>query len=240
MSSKGQRGRPRFSLEQVRITRGALYLLIAEVGLSLLFLLSKDEFKVEMARLFTANATQVWHDFKLWTLVTSPLMQDQFVSLLFHGLILWMFVPVLENWWGTRKFLFFALWTSLAGTTVGTLLGLLIGDMTPVMGLDPFIYGCIVAYGVLYGSHPVRFFGVLPMTGRQLMIGIIVVVALFVVLGSRWIQGSAYAAAMLLAWLLTSGKWNPRLWYLRWKHKRLRRHLKVVRDDDESRQKWIN
>jgi membrane associated rhomboid family serine protease len=239
MSSHGQRGGRRFSLGQARITRGALYLLIAEVGLSLLYLLAKDPFRVEMQRWITASSVQVWHDLKIWTLATSALMQAEFVSLLFHGLILWLFVPILESWWGTKKFLLFALWTSLAGTTAGTLMGLLIGSMTPVMGLDPFIYGCIVAYGVLYGSHPVRFFGVLPMTGRQLMIGIIVVLALFVVLGSRWVQGAAYAAAMLLAWLMTSGKWNPRLWYLRGKHKRLRRHLKVVRDDDESK-KWVN
>jgi membrane associated rhomboid family serine protease len=240
MSSHGKRGGRRLSLGQARITRGALYLLLAEAGLSLLFLLAKDPVKVEMARWITASSVQVWHELKIWTLATSALMQDQFIGLLFHGLILWLFVPILENWWGTRKLLLFALWTSLAGTTAGTFMGLLIGDPTPVMGLDPFIFGSIVAFGVLYGSHPVRFFGVLPMTGRQLMIGIIVVLALFVVLGGRWIQGAAYGAAMFLAWLMTSGTSNPRLWYLRWKHKRLRRrHLKVVRDDDDD-EKWVN
>lgn len=239
MSYRGQRGSPRLSFRQTRITRGALYLLIAELGLSLLFLISSSELKSQLAQWITASSWQVWHELKLWTLVTSPLMHSELIALLFHGFMLWLFIPVLERWWGTRKFLLFALWTSLAGTLAGTLAGLLLHDGTPVMGLDPFIYACIVAYGLLYADQKVQFFGVLPMTGRQLMIGMIAVAALFTLLGSRWVHGAAYAGAMLLAWLMVSGKWNPRLWYLRWKHKRLRRHLKVVREDDERR-KWVN
>ena len=238
MSQRGQGHGSRYSMGRRKITKGAFYLLIAELGLSLVFLLMNDEVRMEMARWLTANSYQVWHEFKVWTLVTSALMHDQLIALLFHGIILWMFVPVLERWWGTKKFLLFALWMSLVGTTVGTLFGLLISDPTPVVGLDSFIYGSIVAFGMVYGRQQVQFFGVLPMTGRQLMIGIIVVVALMVVLGSRWVHGAAYAAAMVLSWLMTSGKWTPKLWYLRWKHKRLRRHLRVVRDEDEE--KWLN
>lgn len=229
---------PGFSLGQRNITKGAFYLLIVEAGLSLVYLLSNLEIRFEMMRWLTANSYQVWHEFKLWTLVTSALLHDQLISLFFHGIILWLFVPVLERWWGTKKFLLFALWTSLAGTVTGTLLGLVLGDMEPVSGLDPFIYGSIVAYGVLYARQQVQFFGVLPLTGRQLMFGAIVIVALLVVLGGRWVNGGAYAAAMVLAWLMTSGKWTPQLWYLRWKHKRLRKKFRIVRDEDE--QKWIN
>lgn len=221
------------------ITKGALFLLAAELSVSLIFLLSGDDIRLHMMRWLTANAYQVWHDFKLWTLVTSALINGELIALLFHGVILWLFVPVLERWWGTKKFLFFALWTSLAGTIAGTLLGLAIGDPSPVAGLDAFIYGAIVAFGVLYANRPVQFFGVLPLTGRQLMIGMIVIAALFVLLGGRWVSGASYAAAMTLSWLLTSGRWNPRLWYLRWRQKRIRRHLKIVRGG-KDRETWLN
>jgi membrane associated rhomboid family serine protease len=222
-----------------RITRGALYLLIAEVGVSLVFLMSEDPAKSWMEQWLTANADQVWHDFKVWTLITTAILQHQLLPLLFHGLILWMFVPTLERWWGTKKLLLFALWTTLAGTIAGTLLGLAISDPTPIEGLDSFIFGSIIAFGVLYADRPVQFFGVLPLTGKQLMYGIIGFVALFLIIGAQWVVGAAYAASMALAWLLSSGRWNPRLWRLRWKQRRVRRHLNLVRDDDDPKT-WLN
>lgn len=244
MSTRGQRSGQRFSFRQARITRGAMYLLIAEVGLSLVYLLSSQSARVDLASWLVATPMGVWHELKLWTLVTSALIEVRFVGLLFHVLILWMFVPVLERWWGIRKFLMFALWTSLAGTTAGTLLGLALEPTFPmttaITGLDSFLYGAIVAFGILYRSQPVHFFGVLPLTGRQLMIGIIGFVSLFVIVGKEWALGASYAASMGLAWLLTSGKWDPRLWYLRWKRKRARRYLGVVRGKERDREKWLN
>lgn len=237
MANRGRRHR--FHLASTGITRGALYLLFLEVGLSLVFLLSEGPARVTLVDWLSASSVQVWRDFKFWTLVTSPLLQLEFIALLFNALLLWMFLPVLERWWGTKKFLLFALWTSLAATFAGTLFGFLIGDPTPVAGLDPFMYAGIVAYGVLYSDQQVRLFGVLPMTGRQLMIGIIGFAALFVILGQQWVSGVAYASAMGLSWLLTTGRWNPRLWLLRWKHKRVRSKLRVVRDDDDPK-KWVN
>lgn len=234
VSGMTRRGKSRLSFASSRITRGALYLLFAEVGLSLVLLLSDEPQRLQILQWLAASASQVWHDYKFWTLVTSAILQPEFISLLFDGLLLWLLLPTLERLWGTRKFLFFALWTSLAATTVGTLFGLLIGSDTPIAGLDAFIYAGFVAYGVLFADHPVSFFGVLPMTGRQLMFGILGFLALFITIGQRWVDGVAYLAAMTLAWLLTSGRFTPRLWYLRYKHKRLRRHLKVVRDHDDS------
>ncbi|MCG8420517.1 MAG: rhomboid family intramembrane serine protease [Proteobacteria bacterium] len=237
--SRGRQRNFRHAFANSRITRGALYLLFAEVGLSLLYLISEEGVRQTIREWLSANSTHVWHEFKIWTLVTSPILQIEFISLFFDALLLWLLLPTLERLWGTKKFLLFALWTSLAATTIGSLTGLLLGDPTWIAGLDAFIYAGFVAYGVLFADHPVSFFGVLPMTGKQLMFGIIGFVALFILLGQRWVDGAAYAAAMVLAWMLTSGRWSPRLWYLRWRHKRMRRHLTVVRDDDDPG-KWIN
>ncbi len=225
---------------QMQITKGALWLLFAEGGLSLTYLLLGADSRALMADWLVATSDSVWHQGKIWTLVTSPLLKVDLLSLLFHGLILWLFVPTLERWWGTWRFLKFALWTSLIGTVVGTLAGLALGGPAVIAGLDPFIYATFVAFGMLYADQHVQFFGVLPMTGKQLMIGIIAFVALFVVLGQEWAQGAAFAAAMGLAWILTNGRWTPRLWWLRRKQKRLRRHLKLVRDDEKPPKKWMN
>ena len=54
-----------------------------------------------------------------------------------------------------------------------------------------------------------QFFGVLPLTGRQLMYGFIGFLVLFVVLQGAWEKGAAFAAAMVAAALMTSKRWSP-------------------------------
>jgi membrane associated rhomboid family serine protease len=238
MSNRRQFQGRRLSFREMRITRGAMYLLFAEVGLSLVYLMSNPEARGHLASWLAASADQVWRQFKIWTLLTSALFEIDFVSLIFHGLILWMFMPTLERAWGTRKFLLFALWTSLAGNTVGTLAGLVLGDAV-LSGLDPFVFASFVAFGTLYARQPVQFFGVIPMTGKQMMIGICAFVGLFIVIGQQWALGASYVGAMVTGWMLVSGKGNLRLWYRRWKHKRARRRLGVVRGG-ASRDQWLN
>ena len=224
--SRGQRRR--FDVSQLRITRGALILLFLQAGLSIVWLLSDQPVRDDLTSLLAATTDQVWREGKVWTLLTGPILEPSLPSLLFQALVLWMFVPTLERWWGTKRFLIFAVATSLAGTIVGTAAGLLTGRDAPVVGYDPFVYGAIVAFGILYARQPVQFFGVIPMTGRQLMIGIIAFVSLFVILGRQWELAAGYAAAMGLGALLASGQWNPRLWWYRWRHRRARAKLEVL------------
>ena len=223
-----------------RITKGALYLLFASAGLSLIFLLSEQSIRLELFRWFAATGDSIWREFKLWQLITSALLEVDFVSLLFQGFMLWMFMPALERWWGTRRFLLFAGYTSVAGILVGTLVGYSIGSPMPVAGLDSFIFGGIVAYGVLFSNQQVQFFGVLPMTGKQLTIGMCAFVGLFVIIGQQWVEGAAWTSSMLLALILTHDKLSPRLMWLKHKQKKVRRHLRLVKDQEEDPKKWMN
>ena len=241
-------GQQRRGFGQGSITKGCLYLLVGLVALSLFFLLNKGEMRVEIARFAAASGQSLWLEFKLWQLFTSPFLEVEFIGVLFQGFMLWMFLPSLERWWGTKRFLKFAAYTSVTGILVGTLVALLlpsVPDAYAITGLDPLIYASIVAYGTLFANQPIRFFGVLPMTGRQLTIGISCFMLLLVVLGQAWAEGAAFVAAMLVAWLLTNDNWTPKIWLLKRKQKRLRAHLRVVRDGDKPKKsqkptKWLN
>lgn len=240
MSDRGGK-RTRLSFAQMRVTPGAFYVLLAEVVVSLLYALSPEPTRLEIIRWLAPSGSSVWQQGYFWQLLTGPILEPRFISLVFHGFILWTFVPTLERWWGIKRFLKFFAATSVAATFSGTVAGLALGEWTFVVGLDPFIYASIVAFGVLYANRPVQFFGVLPMTGRQLMLGITAFVFLLVVLQGQWASGAAYAAAMGLAWLLTSGKWNPKLWFYKAQHRKVKRHLKLVRDDAAPKDKtWLN
>jgi membrane associated rhomboid family serine protease len=231
----------------MRITRGALIVAGLELGLSLIWLLVDDDTRRLLDQWLVATPGNVFVRGRVWTLATSVLLEQHFIALLLHMMVLWMFVPTLERFWGTARFYRFVAITSLVGTAAGCAFGLAIGHMGDgVSGLDPFIYASIVAFGIVYARQPVQFFGVLPLTGRQLMYGILGFLALFVVLQGLWVNGVAFAGAMLAAAILTSKRWSPGLAWKRWRIARARARLTVmsggksrvppVRDEH----KWLN
>ncbi len=220
--------RRRFDVSQLRITRGALILAGLEIGLSLVFLLLDKPGKETLALYAAATPDNVWGHWRLWTLATGPFLEVDFLGLILHVVVLWMFVPTLERFWGTNRFLRFVAITSLAGTIAGTLVGLATGRDAAIVGLSPFIYASIVAFGITYAKQPVQFFGVLPLTGRQLMYGFIGFLVLFVGLQQLWEQGAAFAAAMITAAILTSKSISPVMAYRRWKARRARAQLTVL------------
>ena len=179
----------------------------------------------------------------VWKLVTTTFFATDGLAFLFDLLVLWMFVPVLESTWGRRRFLTFAAVTTLVGNVVAALVGLLLGGaagVTPIAGITPFIYAAIVGYGVDFAEQPIRFFGVIPMKGKTLAIGMAVVVTLAIILNGTWVQGAGYVAAMVTAYFWTSGRFAPRVWLLRWRRARLKRRYTVINGGSSPQKKWLN
>lgn len=243
MSSRRGPERRRFQFSSLGITRGALIIAGLEVGLSLVWLMANPDARATIAQWLVATPSNVFEHGRVWTLVTSPLLEVRFLTLLLHVLMLWMLIPTLERFWGTARFYRFVAVTSVVGTAVGVSVGQLAGSDVPISGLDPFIYASIVAFGIIYARQPVQFFGVLPLTGRQLMYGIIGFLVLFIVLQGLWVLGAAFAAAMLTAALMTSKKWSPGLAWKRWRIQRARAKLAVLEGGQKAKRdehKWLN
>jgi membrane associated rhomboid family serine protease len=216
-----------------------------EIGLSLVFLMCEPPTRAQLADATVASARTVFHEAKVWTLVTSPFLQEKFLSLLIHGFVMFAFVPTLERFWGTRRFLRFVAVTAIAGTLVGSAMGLVTGHLdAPINGLDSVINACIVAFGIVYARQPVQFFGVVPLTGRQLMYGFLAFSALFILLQGFWELGAAYAASMGAAALMTSKRLSPGLAWRRWRIARARAKLSVLDGGQpkkpRDKEKWLN
>jgi membrane associated rhomboid family serine protease len=232
-------------LAQLKITQGAMILAGLELGVSLIWVFGTPELKAQLSAWLVATPENVFEKYRVWTLATSPLLEPSFINLVLHVVMLWMFIPTLERFWGTPRFYRFFAVTALAGTVGGTLLGLAIGENQPISGLSPFIYASIVAFGIVYARQPVQFFGVLPLTGRQLMYGFMVFLAAFVLLQQFWQLGAAYAAAMIAAAVLTSKRWSPGLAWRRWRIARARAKLSVLdggkkKPPPRDEHKWLN
>jgi membrane associated rhomboid family serine protease len=238
---------------QFRITRGAMILLLLEGGMTLVYLLSPPELRHDLDQWLLASHAAVWEHGRAWTLVTGALIEPNFLGLLLHAIMLWGFIPTLERFWGTPRFLRFALITSVIGTTVGTAIGYVtVGGETGVVitGLNSFIYACIVAFGIVYARQPVQFWGVLPLTGRQLMYGFLGFLALSVLLRGDWDNGAGWAAAMIAAVVITSKKLSPGYALKRWRIARARARLTVMQGGvpgsggkpkpKRDEQRWLN
>ena len=73
--------------------------------------------------------TQIFERGRVWTVITSPLLETNFISLIFTGLMMWMLVPTLERFWGSARFYWFIAVTSIAGVLAGSALGLATGQV---------------------------------------------------------------------------------------------------------------
>jgi membrane associated rhomboid family serine protease len=244
-SSVGRFGRQLTS----RLTPAVAWIIGIELGFFLLMLFAGDGVRAQMAGwlILTPGALAELH---LWKLASTVLVSvgpngGGGLAFFFDLLMLWMFVPVLESFWGTRRFLIFFAVTALFGNLVAAVVGLLLGGgylAVPIMGVSAFIYASIAAFGVAFANQPVQFFGIIPIKGRVLAIGITAFLLLFTLLNAEWVNGAGFFGAMGLAWAMTSGIWQPNVWWLKWRRWRLRRRYQVLDGGapPESKKRYLN
>jgi membrane associated rhomboid family serine protease len=145
----------------------------------------------------------VWHG-QVWRLVTWVLYEMDPINLLFACLTLYWVGGDLVRTWGTRRFLlvYFLLAGVAAGVTCLVGLAWPVVAMIPQSGSWPVLDGLVVAWGLTHAGREIRLYGVVRLTGRQLVwitLGGTVLFALF-----RGLAGYVphFAAELLaLAWL---------------------------------------
>jgi len=94
--------------------------------------------------------------FQMWRLVTYQFMHGGFFHILVNMLILYFFGPLIENWWGSRRFLAFYLLCGVTGAVVMSVLSIapeltLISPAHRLVGASGSIFGILVAAAVLIG-----------------------------------------------------------------------------------------
>ncbi len=225
-----------------RLTRGAAWLVGIVGGLFLIWLFGNQAMRDAYAAWLVLTPAAVFSEGHVWKLATTALVYpNDIVGMILDGLMLFLFVPVIERWWGTRRFITFVIATSLVGNLAAAVVGYGLSPNAPVFGLTPFIYASIVAFGVLFADQPVSLFGVVPIKGRSLAIGAAALMALMVLLDKQWVRGAGAFAAMALAWLMATGSFTPNLWWLKFRRWRVRKKFGVIDGGKKpDKQKWVN
>lgn len=101
-----------------------------------------------MDRLFALNP--IMFIYKPWQLVTCMFMHGSIGHLFFNMYTLYLFGSVLENIWGTRKFLTFYLVTGIGAGLFNILIQHLTGNFALMIGASGAIYGILMGYAMLY------------------------------------------------------------------------------------------
>ena len=101
-----------------------------------------------MSRWFALNPiTFLW---KPWQLVTYMFMHGGIGHLFFNMYTLFIFGSVLENIWGTKKFLTFYFVTGVGAALVNIGVQYLTGSFALTVGASGAIYGILMGYAMLY------------------------------------------------------------------------------------------
>lgn len=137
--------------------------------------------------------------FRPWQPLTYMFMHASLDHIFFNMFSLWMFGYVLENVWGTRRFLFYYL---ACGIGAG-LLHLLVPGVHLTVGASAAVYGILLAFGMMFPNERIYLYFLVPIKTKWFIIGMIVVELLEGIFRSYdGIAHFAHLGGMLIGFLL--------------------------------------
>ncbi len=151
---------------------------------------------------------------QVWRFITYQFLHGDFFHLLFNMFGLYFFGPLMEGWWGSRRFLAFYLLCGVGAAGLYVLLAFVPGLLdvsagTGLVGASGCIFGVLVGCAVLYPHQQVMLmFPPIPMTLRTMAMVFLGLAMLSLLAGSANAGGeAAHLGGAALGWLLIK---NPR------------------------------
>ena len=107
-------------------------------------------------------------DFEIYQLITYGFLHGNFSHLIFNMFPLYMFGRVLENTWGSKRFLNFYLLTAIGAGIVQ----LIIGDFGLTIGASGAVFGLLAGFGMLFPNTQLfLLFPPIPIKAKYFVIG---------------------------------------------------------------------
>jgi len=110
----------------------------------------------------------VWKKFFLWQLATYIFLHGGLSHILFNLLALWMFGGELENFWGSKRFLFYFFFCGIGAGICTVVFSPY--QFIPVIGASGAIYGILLAFGWLFPNRPIYIYFLFPIPAKFLVI----------------------------------------------------------------------
>jgi membrane associated rhomboid family serine protease len=109
---------------------------------------------------------------QIWRFISFQFLHANFNHILFNMIALYFFGPIVESYWGSRKYLAFYLLCGIAGPAMYCILwgmGFLIHDPhVPLVGASAGIFGVLIAAAQIAPNATVLIYGIIPMRLRMM------------------------------------------------------------------------
>lgn len=136
--------------------------------------------------------------FHIWQPITYMFMHAGWSHLLFNMFALWMFGYVLENYWGSRRFLFYYFICGLGAA----LCNLLVPGWGITVGASGAVYGILLAFGMMFPNERIYLYFLMPIKAKWFVVGYAVIELLEGLTMSDGIAHFAHLGGMLFGLLL--------------------------------------
>jgi membrane associated rhomboid family serine protease len=230
------------------LTPGVKWLLIINTAVFLLYYLGGATVRSNATVLFALSAAAAIRNGMIWQLFTYMFLHGGITHLLFNMLALWMFGSMLEQDWGTRRFLKYYFLCGIAAGVCVLAVNAAIGDWgTPTVGSSGAIFGLLVAFGVLYPNQTVLMNFLFPIKAKYMVI-IYAAIELLLTFGPNTgvstiahLGGMAFGYIYLKSSMPRFGFAEVRSAYNQWRLQRAKRKFQVyMRKHGKGGGPWVN
>jgi membrane associated rhomboid family serine protease len=158
--------------------------------------------------------------FRPWQLVTYAFLHDPdyIWHIIFNMFALYMFGPLLEQFWGARRFLAYYFVCLIAAGAAQLAVGYVTHTGEPTIGASGAIFGILLAFAMLFPRAKLLLYFVIPMPAWLFVSGYAVLELFFGVTGREagighfaHLGGMLGGALMMLYWRMRPdrGGWRP-------------------------------
>lgn len=190
---------------------GVTSLLIITIATYLLFALVGDTSLGMMAySKLMLQPEQVISSFELWRLISYAFVHDTTspMHIIFNALMLYMLGVPLEERWGEKRFLIFVLTAIILGSLF-VMMSYLIGlSKASVVGISAATLGLAIAWGLTFSTQQIYFFGIFPLTGKQL-VWLTVALEIIYAVSTNSISSAAHFGGIATAFIFCFGLYKP-------------------------------
>lgn len=196
---------------------------------------------------------------EIWQLVTYMFLHGSITHILFNMLTLWMFGAVVEETWGTRRFLQYFFICGI-GAGVCVVLANLLPFGSPhqgVIGASGAIYGILLAFGMLFPETEILLMFLFPVKAKYA----VMIFGAIAFLGSFQagpVSNLAHLGGMLVGYIYMRtqfgprrvrvasssfgrGSFNPANWWKEYKRQRARKKFQVyMKKHGSDKGPWVN